>query len=285
MVDAARARAAPGRSRSRCPRRGSGLPPAPAHCRSALRQWPCGASSKPNTRSARGDAHARRVHRHQHHRLPLVRGGLGIGHAHHDQDPAARVAGAGGPPLAAVEHVVVAVAHDRQAMLVASEEATSGSVIAKPSGSRRPAAASAIAAFCSAEAEVVQHFHVAGIGRRAIEDFRGDQRAAHAFGQARVLEVAQPGARRLGQEQVPQPGRLRAWPSASSSSGGIVQRRAGILVPRGELRLGRVDVRGHEFGQPGIECRGCVLTSGTRRSCRSSLKCCCSRERSRYRNQ
>ena len=58
------------------------------------------------------DGHARRVDRHQDHRLLLVARRFGIGLAHEDDNLAARIAGAGGPPFAAVDDVVVAVAHD-----------------------------------------------------------------------------------------------------------------------------------------------------------------------------
>jgi len=69
--------------------------------------WPCGASSNPN------DADARQPGGHQDHRLLLVaRGIVGIGLAHQDVELAARVAGAARPPLAAVDHVMVAVALD-----------------------------------------------------------------------------------------------------------------------------------------------------------------------------
>ena len=56
--------------------------------------------------------HARRVARHQDLGLLLVALGAGVGLAHEDEDLAALVAGARDPPLAPVEHVVVAVALD-----------------------------------------------------------------------------------------------------------------------------------------------------------------------------
>src|SRR6202453_540608 len=59
------------------------------------------------------DSHARRIYRHQHHRLLLVASRVGVGATHHDEDLAARVRGARGPPLTAVDHIVAAVAHDR----------------------------------------------------------------------------------------------------------------------------------------------------------------------------
>src|SRR3712207_7841937 len=49
----------------------------------------------------------------EHHRLLAVRRPVWVGLPHDDEDLAALVGGAGDPPLAAVDHVVVAVAHDR----------------------------------------------------------------------------------------------------------------------------------------------------------------------------
>jgi hypothetical protein len=48
------------------------------------------------------DRHARRVARHEDHRLALVAVGIvGIALAHEDEDLAARIVGSRGPPLAA----------------------------------------------------------------------------------------------------------------------------------------------------------------------------------------
>ena len=50
-----------------------------------------------------------------------------------------------------------------------------------------------------------QHFHVAGVRRVAVEDFRRDKRVAHDLGQRRVVDIAEAGTvLRLGQKQVPQ---------------------------------------------------------------------------------
>src|SRR5258705_13975077 len=58
------------------------------------------------------DLPAGRVARNQDHRLlPVpVRGGIAL--PHEDEDRAARVAPARGPPLASIDDVVVALAHD-----------------------------------------------------------------------------------------------------------------------------------------------------------------------------
>src|SRR5690606_15535654 len=62
------------------------------------RQWP-------------DDLHPGRIGGHQHHRMLLVAWPLRIGQAHEDHDLATRVTGAGGPPLAAVDHPFVTVTH------------------------------------------------------------------------------------------------------------------------------------------------------------------------------
>ena len=63
-------------------------------------------------RQVADDRHAGGVDRHDHHRLLPVRRAVGVGLAHHDQDLAVAVQGVGRPPLAAVDHVLVAVALD-----------------------------------------------------------------------------------------------------------------------------------------------------------------------------
>jgi len=51
----------------------------------------------------------------------------------------------------------------------------------------------------------LQCFHVAGVGRGAIEDFRRPKHAAHDLRQRRVFEIGQPPARfRMRQEQIPE---------------------------------------------------------------------------------
>ena len=103
-------------------------------------------------------------------------------------------------------------------MLVASEEATSGSVMQNAERISPSSSGSSQRSLLLVGAEVQQHLHVAGVGRVAVAHLAGDQRAAHPLGQRRVLDVGEPGADRLavergarGQEQVPQA--LLAGPS------------------------------------------------------------------------
>ncbi len=58
--------------------------------------------------------HAGRIHRHQDHRLPPIAIGVSrVGLAHEDDDLAAPIGRTGGPPFAAVDDVMVALALDR----------------------------------------------------------------------------------------------------------------------------------------------------------------------------
>src|SRR5690348_14518252 len=61
------------------------------------------------------DGDAGCIHRHQHHGLLRMTRRIGIGLAHDDGDLAARVHRPGAPPLAAVDHVVVALTLDTAA--------------------------------------------------------------------------------------------------------------------------------------------------------------------------
>src|SRR5690606_1489734 len=69
----------------------------------------CGVVAEP--RQVAQNLHAGGVHRHQNHRVLGVARGVRVGQAHEDHDLAARVVGAGGPPLAAVDDPLVAFTH------------------------------------------------------------------------------------------------------------------------------------------------------------------------------
>ena len=104
--------AGPGRSRSRRPPRRAGWPPAPARCRRRSRSARAGPASRTPASTAGSFTPGVSIG-HQHHRLLLMAGRIGVGAAHHDQDLAARVGRTRDPPLAAVDDVVAAVAGDR----------------------------------------------------------------------------------------------------------------------------------------------------------------------------
>mmetsp|Transcript_8030 Transcript_8030/g.15497 ORF Transcript_8030/g.15497 Transcript_8030/m.15497 type:complete len:498 (+) Transcript_8030:657-2150(+) len=157
------------------------------------------------------DGDAGRVGRHDDHGLLLVAARLGVGLAHHDVDGAARVAGTAAPPLAAVDDVVIAVALDAAFDIggVAGRHGRLGhqegrADLAAQQG-LQPAVLQRLAGIA------LQRLHVAGVGRRAVEDLGRPEHPAHDLAQRRVFEVAQALGRAagLGQKQVPQPGGAR----------------------------------------------------------------------------
>ena len=145
-----------------------------------------------------------------------MRGRTWVGLAHDDEDGAARVAYARRPPLAAIDDVVVAIAHDGSGNVGGIRRSHIGF------GHQKRRANLAIhqraqPLFLVRQCAVaLQHFHVAGIGRRAVEHFRGPRDAAHFLGTAGVFEVAKTrpfeaeagfymeGAMRRRHEEVPQ---------------------------------------------------------------------------------
>ena len=149
---------------------------------------------------------ARRVHRHQDHRLlAMAIRIVGIGLAHEDADLAARVGRVRRVPFAAVDDVMIAVANDRALDIggVTGGDRRLGHGEAGADLAREQRLEPAILMLPRAIAR--QHFHVAGVGRRAIEQFRREMRAAHDLAERRVFEVGQTGAVfALRQEEIPQ---------------------------------------------------------------------------------
>ena len=155
-------------------------------------------------RAHHGDAG--RICRHQDHRLLGMAGRQWIGFSHHDVDLAARVAGAGDPPFVAVDHILVAVTLDAGGDVGRIRR---GDVRLGHCKRRADFAAQQRLQPCALVlfgAIALDGFHVARIGRGAVEHFRRPHHAAHDFAQRRVVEVRQAirGARRFGQEQIPQ---------------------------------------------------------------------------------
>ena len=146
---------------------------------------------------------ARGVAGDEHHRLLPVRRSRGVGLAHEDEECAARIHGAAGPPLAAVDDVLVAVPFDPGGDV--------GGVAAGDVGFGHGEGGPDLPGEQGVEplpllrlgAEQVQQFHVAGVGGLAIDRLGRDVQApAGQFGDRRVLQLGQPRFRR--QEQVPQ---------------------------------------------------------------------------------
>ena len=170
----------------------------------------------------------------------------GIGLAHEDRDLAARIGRARRPPLAAVDHVVVAVAQDGALDVGGVGRGDGGlghgEARADLAGEQRlqPLLLLRLVAV------ELQGLHVAGVGRRAVEHFRGHRRAAHDLAQRRVLEVGEArAARRMRQEEVPQAFQLglllevfhqrRRLPAVAGLDLAGVLRFVGIDVPVHEI--------------------------------------------------
>ena len=79
----------------------------------------------------------------------------------------------------------------RVSMLVASDDATAGSVIRKAERISPSISGRSHLRFCSLVAVAHEHFHVAGIGRGAVEHFRGPADVAHLLGEQRVFQIGQ----------------------------------------------------------------------------------------------
>ncbi|VXB60568.1 hypothetical protein PSEUDO8BK_30768 [Pseudomonas sp. 8BK] len=149
--------------------------------------------------------HPRRVHRHQNHRMLSMARAIRVGQAHENHDLAAWIAGTGCPPLAAVDHPLIALAYGaglhiggiggRHAWLGHGEGGTNGAVQQR----LEPLL------FLRFVGVAHQYFHIAGVRRGTVEWLSTDQRAAHDFRQRRIFGVGQACAQLgLRQKQVPQ---------------------------------------------------------------------------------
>src|ERR1019366_3305992 len=151
------------------------------------------------------DGDAGRVERHQHHAVLVVPIGRGVGQPHEDGDLAVRMADPRGPPFLAVEHDLVAL--NRGGRL--NVRRIGGGDVGLRHAERR-----ADAPFQErlqpllllfGRAEVPEDFHVAAVGRVAVEDLGGEHALAHLFGDPRVFRVVEArAALRVRQEQVPE---------------------------------------------------------------------------------
>ena len=133
---------------------------------------------------------AGRIHWHQDHGLLLVRVRVvRVRLPHQDQDLAALVAGARGPPFAAVDNVIAAVLLDgnRNVRGVGGGHIRLGHGEARAdfAGQQRlqPALLLRLAAIAD------QHLHVARVRRGAVEHLRPPMRAAHDLRKRRVFEI------------------------------------------------------------------------------------------------
>ena len=174
----------------------------------------------------------------------LVRRRVRIGHRHHDRE--ARADGARCEPLETVDHVVVAVA--------VGARAQAGGIRARNLGlGHREAGADLAreqrlepALLLLGRAELGEDLHVAGVRSGAVEGARRQRAAAHDLAERRVLEIGQTRAvLRVGQEEVPEPERLRLALELFQHLR-LVVGVAGALDLLLRDRLGGIDVLVHE---------------------------------------
>ena len=150
---------------------------------------------RPHDRDAAQDAPAGLVLVEQEGRQPLARIVRGARH----EDEVRGLLGAGDEPLAAGDDVgVAAAARPGSGSSPGSEPPPGcGSVMAKaertsPSHDRRRASA----AFCSGVADLLQHHHVAVVGRGGVEHDRAEDRAVHRLVADRHADLAEARRRR-----------------------------------------------------------------------------------------
>ncbi|MOA30903.1 hypothetical protein D3C78_1520240 [compost metagenome] len=123
-----------------------------------------------------------------------VLGGFGVGLAHGHEHGATGVGGAGNPPLAAVDHVLVALAFD--ARLDVGRIARGHVGLGHGEGRADLAFEQGLepARLVGLIAVAGNGFHIAGVGCRAVERFRAPWHAAHDFRQRCVFLVGEPRA-------------------------------------------------------------------------------------------
>ena len=149
------------------------------------------------------EVEAGRVRRHDNLAHPPVGRRIRIRYAHHDGE--GRAHGSPGEPLVAVDHPLIAVTHRARGEAGGIRACRVGLghrvAAAHRAGEHRPEPA----ALLLVGAVLGEDFHVAGVGRLAVERRRSDRAPPHQLAQRSVLEVADAGAVPfVGQEEVPQ---------------------------------------------------------------------------------
>ena len=194
------------------------------------------------------DGESRGVHGDQHHGLLSIGRCVWIGLAHHDGHLAARVGRTADPPLASVEHVLIALTADGQLDVagIAGGHVGLGHGEAGTDLSRQQRHQPLVLLLGGAEQR--QDLHVAGVGCGGVERLGGERAATADLGQRGVVHVGHRLGRpfgHMGEEQVPQ--------SALPGGGlellhdmGMEVRVARGLHLGGEDRLGRHHLLGHE---------------------------------------
>ncbi len=197
------------------------------------------------------DLHPGRVERDEHHRVLVVAVGGGVGEPHEDRHPAVGVPDAGAPPLAPVEHHLLAV--ERRGGLHVGR--VRGGDVGLGHAERRAdlpvEQRHEPALVLLGGAEVQQHLHVAGVRarcsctlREAISErpMRSASGAYSTFGEPRALDAARRPRGCPAERGSTAPPRA-PWPSAprsrgARSTGRRSQELAVVgLLARGDLAL------------------------------------------------
>ena len=137
------------------------------------------------------DVHAGCVSRHQNLGLLRITAAFKGGLAHHDRDLAARITKAGRPPFTAVDDIFIAIADDRGLDIgrIGRCNGRFGHQEGGPDFTVHQR--TEILFFLFQRAVAVEHFHIAGVGRRAVEHFGGKADAAHFFGAQRIFQIGE----------------------------------------------------------------------------------------------
>ena len=153
------------------------------------------------------DLHAFGPGRHQDLGVALVLlGRVRVGADHDDVDPAARVAGARGEPLLAVQHPLLALGSGLHGDVggIGGGDARLGHDVGRADLALQQRLQPLLLVRWGAVA--LQNLHVAGVGCGAVEGLRRQARPAHLLGEVRIFDGRQPVALVGGREpEVPQP--------------------------------------------------------------------------------
>ena len=162
------------------------------------------------------DADAGCVERDEHQAVPVVAVpaiagiGGGFGDTDEESEPAERVAEPGRPPFASVEHELVALDGDRRGEVRRIARGDAWLAHAEGGADFAGEQRSQPALLLRRRPVVEEHLHVAAVGGVAVEDLRREHAPSHRLGERGVVEGAEPGSeRRVGEEEVPQPGGAR----------------------------------------------------------------------------
>ena len=194
------------------------------------------------------DIHAGRIARDQDLGLLEVTVRIiGVGLAHEDENLAARVAHARGPPFAAVDDVFIPVAHDAGLDIGGIGRGHGGFGHGKAGTNLAFEQRLQPFLLLLRRAIAGQHLHIAGVRRRTIKDFRAPMHPAHDFRQGSIFKVSQAVAvLTLRQKQVPQPGTLGLFFQLFDNRWDLPAVRTGVQLVLKRL-LVRIDVILHKL--------------------------------------